>query len=57
MIRNITIGILCGISGVGAWVTCESVGLDRPWSYFAAVAWSIGLASCLTYILASEGEL
>jgi hypothetical protein len=57
MIRNITIGILCGISGVGAWATCELVGVERPWSYLVALAWSIGIASCLAYVLATEGEL
>jgi hypothetical protein len=57
MIKNITIGLLCGLSGVGAWATAEFLGVDRPWSYFAAVFWSIGVASCLTYALATEGEL
>jgi len=54
MIKNITIGLLCGLSGVGAWATAEFLGVDRPWSYFAAVAWAVLVASGLTYALGEE---
>lgn len=54
MIRNITIGLLCGLSGVGAWATCELVGVSSPWSYLTALVWSVGVAGASIYIFDLE---
>jgi len=54
MIRNITIGLLCGLSGVGAWATCELVGVTGWWSYITALVWSVGVAGASIYIFDLE---
>lgn len=44
MIRNITLGLLCGLSGVGVWAITGSYLLwEKPWPFVTGVAWSLGV--------------
>lgn len=45
MMKNLVLGLLCGLSGVGVWAIASwYLLLERPWPFVIGAAWSLGVA-------------